>query len=218
MRLLSNFGALNMSGTVTTDLQHQGQRSASSNGSQHEEVRAGVVRYIRELRAYARSLTMDPVSADDLVQETVTRALAAAGQFQPGTNFKAWIFTIQRNLFFNQCRKRRLEGYTLNIDSVGARREPRMAPPQDAYLEMCDVRRAFSRLRPFQREVLMLVGPGDLSYTEAAKIVGCALGTLKSRVSRARRDLLKILDEPLGKARSALPSVVGRAADDLLPK
>jgi RNA polymerase sigma-70 factor (ECF subfamily) len=179
-----------------------------------EEVRAGVVRYTRELRAFARSLTQNPASADDLAQEAILRALACAHQYKPGTNFKAWIFTILRNSYFNEHRKRMNSHRSL--DCLKLYGQPYVPANQDAYLEMCDVRRAFGRLGPLQREVLMLIGPGDLSYEEAARVCGCRVGTIKSRASRARKELLQMMKEPPHAARRDLPAMAGRYADDAL--
>ena len=203
-----------MSGNGDTARCGDTQPTSIHGGSLPAEVTAGVVRYLPELRAFARSLALNAAAADDLAQGAILRALAAAHQFRPGTNFKAWIFTILRNSYFNERRK--LGRERSSIDWIAPEVEPRMAPPQDTYLEVCDVRRAFGRLRPHQREVLILVGPGGLSYEEAARISGCQLGTLKSRISRARRDLIDMLEEPPCRARKDVPSVVGRFAGDLL--
>lgn len=145
---------------------------------------------IPHLRSFARSLAGDADVADDLVQDAVTRALAAQRQFTPGTNFKAWIFTILRNLHVNNLRRRKFRAEPLDAVS------PEMwsvLPRQDAQLEMDDFRRALVRLSPEQREVLILVGASGFSYEDAAQICECAVGTVKSRLSRARRDLFKIL-------------------------
>lgn len=147
---------------------------------------------IPHLRAYARFLTGNRERADDLVQDALLRALTASHQFQPGTNLKAWIFTILRNLFYNEVRKNRLK--VQSIDDL-AGDGPSTPPTQDANLEFADFRRAFWQLGQGQREVLIMVGASGLSYEEAAAICDCAVGTIKSRVSRARRELLKILQD-----------------------
>jgi RNA polymerase sigma-70 factor (ECF subfamily) len=136
------------------------------------------------LRAFARSLTGNRDRADDLVQDAVLRALSAASQFTPGTNFKAWIFTILRNLHFNEFRHncgfiRPLEAADLETYST--------APTQQAGLELDDFRRAFNTLPAEQRGALMLVGADGFQYDEAAAICGCPVGTIKSRVARAVR-------------------------------
>jgi RNA polymerase sigma-70 factor, ECF subfamily len=147
---------------------------------------------IPHLRAYARFLTGNRERADDLVQDALVRALTASHQFQAGTNLKAWIFTILRNLFYNEIRKNRLK--VQSIDDIPGD-GPATPPTQDANLEFADFRRAFWQLGQSQREVLIMVGASGLSYEEAAAICQCAVGTIKSRVSRARRELLKILQE-----------------------
>ena len=155
------------------------------------------------LRAFARSLAGDRDRADDLVQDAVLRALGAADQFTPGTNFKAWIFTILRNLYFNEFRRnpamfRPLEAADMETHAT--------SPAQQAGLEFDDFRRAFRKLPPEQREALVLVGADGFKYEEAAAICGCAVGTIKSRVSRARRDLQAMLDEtPAAEAASPAP-------------
>ncbi|PWR22425.1 RNA polymerase subunit sigma [Zavarzinia compransoris] len=142
------------------------------------------------LRAFARFLTGHRERADDLVQDAVVRALTAAHQFQPGTNFKAWMFTILRNLFYNEGRKSRVKMDTL--EEIHEHQHS-AGPTQEAGLEFDDFRRAFWRLTEEQREVLILVGASGVSYEEAAEICGCAVGTIKSRVSRARAQLTKLL-------------------------
>jgi RNA polymerase sigma-70 factor (ECF subfamily) len=142
------------------------------------------------LRAFARSLTGDRDRADDLVQDAVLRALSASEQYTPGTNFKAWIFTILRNLYFNEFRRNRalmrpLEAADLEIHAT--------APSQQAGLEFDDFRRAFRMLPPEQREALVLVGADGFRYEEAAAICGCPVGTIKSRVARARGEIERLL-------------------------
>src|SRR5260221_8338525 len=153
---------------------------------------ADLLACIPHLRAYARFLTGNRERADDLVQDALLRALTAAHQFQPGTNLKAWIFTILRNLFYNEIRKNRLK--VQSIDDIPGE-GPATPPTQDSNLEVAGYRRAFWQLGQSQREVLIMVGASGLSYEEAAAICQCAVGTIKSRVSRARRELLKILQD-----------------------
>jgi RNA polymerase sigma-70 factor (ECF subfamily) len=156
------------------------------------EVSAAVVEHLPHLRAFARSLATSKDQADDLVGEAVARALAAAHQFRPGTNFKAWIFTILRNAFYTEGRKRWNRVIALDDNIYN---QPSIGPTQEDSLAFCDFRRAFIQLSPRQREVLMLVGNGDLSYEEVAEHCRCPVGTVKSRVSRARLDLKRMLDE-----------------------
>ena len=146
---------------------------------------------IPHLRAFARSLTGEADRADDLVQDAVLRALKAQAQFTPGTNFRAWIFTILRNQYVNQLRRRKFvaeprDGFDFDVLPV--------APSQDSTLEFEDFKRALMCLGDDQREILLMVGASGFSYEEAAEICGCAVGTVKSRVSRARRALHGILE------------------------
>jgi RNA polymerase sigma-70 factor, ECF subfamily len=142
------------------------------------------------LRAFAMSLTGRPDRADDLVQETVMKAWAKQSSFQMGTNMNAWLFTILRNLFYSQMRKRGREvqdtdGYF--TASLG------VAPSQDGIMDLADFRRALNLLPPDQREAILLIGASGFSYEEAANICGCAVGTVKSRVNRARNRLQDLL-------------------------
>jgi len=169
------------------------------------EVSAAVVEHLPHLRAFARSLATSKDQADDLVGEAVARALAAAHQFRPGTNFKAWIFTILRNAFYTEGRKRWNRVVALDDNIYN---QPSIGPTQEDSLAFCDFRRAFIQLTPRQREVLMLVGNGDLSYEEVAEHCQCPVGTVKSRVSRARLDLKRMLDEEsMAQPRRNMPPV-----------
>src|SRR5215475_11536807 len=178
------------------------------------EVSAAVVEHLPHLRAFARSLAGSKDQADDLVGEAVARALAAAHQFRPGTNFKAWIFTILRNAFYTEGRKRWNRVVALDDNIYN---QPSIGPTQEDSLEFCDFRRAFIQLSPRQREVLMLVGNGDLSYEEVAEHCRCPVGTVKSRVSRARLDLKRMLDEENTVApRRSMPPVANTNLTDSL--
>ena len=151
---------------------------------------AQILACLPHLRAFARSLSGDRDRADDLVQSAIQRALAAAAQFTPGTNFKGWIFTILRNVYFSELRShRRLEVPIdeANLDSHATQ------PTQLAGLEFDEFRRAFDTLPVEQREALVLVGADGFSYEAAAMVCGAPIGTIKSRVSRARRELGKLM-------------------------
>jgi len=147
---------------------------------------------VPHLRAFALFLTRNRDRADDLVQDTIVRALTAAHQFRAGTNLKAWMFTILRNHYFGEVRGNRMK--TQSLDEPLAHR-PAVPPNQIAGLEFRDFQRAFWQLNGEGREVLILVGVSGLSYEEAATICDCPLGTIKSRISRARAELLRILDD-----------------------
>jgi RNA polymerase sigma-70 factor, ECF subfamily len=168
-----------------------GALSAADTAERHAVVCAGAVKHLPELRAFARSLTSNGHQADDLAQGAILRALDAAHQFTPGTNIKAWLFTILRNMFFNQWRSPASRQLALD-DCLGYM--PVTAPDQEANLEFCDFRRAFAQLVPDHREALMLVGAAGLDYEAAAGICGCAVGTVKSRVSRARSIIRSLMD------------------------
>ena len=145
---------------------------------------------IPSLRAFAISLSGNVDRADDLVQETILRALANINSFQPGTNLPAWLFTILRNLFRSEYRKRKREVE----DADGSYAESlKSHPDQLGRVEFQEFRAALSQLPDEQREALILVGASGFSYEEAADICGCAVGTIKSRVNRARTRLAKLM-------------------------
>jgi RNA polymerase sigma-70 factor, ECF subfamily len=142
------------------------------------------------LRAFAVSLTNDPVRADDLVQDTILRGWANLSHFKPGTNLGAWLFTILRNSFRSERRKRRHE-----VEDPDGRYLARLkAPPeQEPKLIMEELLQALVRLPSEQREAVILVGAEGVSYEAAAAICGVAVGTIKSRVNRARNQLMVLL-------------------------
>ena len=145
---------------------------------------------VPSLRAFGISLCGNVDRADDLVQETLLRALANIESFQPGTNMSAWLFTILRNLFRSEYRKRRREVE----DADGSYAETlKTQPEQTSRVEFEEFRVALSKLPDDQREALILVGASGFSYEEAAEICGCAVGTIKSRVNRARTRLSHLL-------------------------
>jgi RNA polymerase sigma-70 factor (ECF subfamily) len=153
-------------------------------------VRQAVLNAIPSLRAFAISLCGNVDRADDLVQETMLRALANIHSFQPGTNMSAWLFTILRNHFRSEYRKRRREVE----DTDGSYAESlKSHPEQQGHVEFGEFRQALAKLPADQREALILVGASGFSYEEAAHICGCAVGTIKSRVNRARTRLAELL-------------------------
>jgi RNA polymerase sigma-70 factor (ECF subfamily) len=155
-----------------------------------EQVRNAVLGAVPSLRAFAISLCGNVDRADDLVQETLLRALANIDSFQPGTNMSAWLFTILRNHFRSEYRKRRREVE----DSDGHYAESlKSQPAQIGQVEFTEFREALAQLPPDQREALVLVGASGFSYEEAASICGCAVGTIKSRVNRARTRLAELM-------------------------
>jgi RNA polymerase sigma-70 factor (ECF subfamily) len=153
-------------------------------------VRDSILAAVPSLRAFAISLSGNVDRADDLVQETLLRALAHIDSFQPGTNMSAWLFTILRNLFRSEYRKRRREVE----DPEGNYAESlKSQPEQPGRVEFQEFRVALAKLPEDQREALILVGASGFSYDEAAAICGCAVGTIKSRVNRARNRLAQLL-------------------------
>ena len=146
---------------------------------------------IPHLRAFGRSLSGSRDLADDLVQETLMKAWAARERFQAGTNMRAWTFIILRNHFLSQKRRARFTG---DWDDLAADRLLAAPAGQDKQLELADMQRGLMQLPENQREALILVGAGGFAYEEAAEICGVAVGTIKSRVARARVALEEILD------------------------
>jgi RNA polymerase sigma-70 factor, ECF subfamily len=159
-------------------------------GPHDKSIRATMLAAVPSLRAFAISLCRNVDRADDLVQEALLRAWGNLDSFQPGTNMSAWLFTILRNVFRSEYRKRRREvedadgSYAESLTSL---------PSQTSSLEMGEFRKALDLLTADQREALILVGASGFSYEEAAQICGCAVGTIKSRVNRARTRLAEIL-------------------------
>lgn len=153
--------------------------------------RDDVVGMIPALRAFAWSLSHNGSDADDLVQDTLIKAWTNRERFEAGTNLRAWLFTILRNTYYTQVIRRRREVRDETGEYAGALRSP---PTQDWSVAMHALQAALARLPAEHREALILVGAAGLSYEEAAAICGCALGTIKSRVNRARARLLKIMD------------------------
>ena len=159
----------------------------SSTTSWREEV----VGLIPALRAFAWSLSHNGSDADDLVQDTLIKAWTNRDKFEPGTNLRAWLFTILRNTYYTNVLRRRREIRDEMGEYAGALKSP---PTQDWSVAMRALQTALKQLPDEHREALILVGAAGLSYEEAAQICGCALGTIKSRVNRARARLLKIMD------------------------
>ncbi len=172
----------------------------------------GLLELIPFLRAFARSLCGNPDAADDLAQETLVKAWQARGSFTAGTNLKAWLFTILRNQFYSDRRRAWRQA---PWDQEAAERIPGSSGQQGWAAELSDTVRALTVLSDEQREALILVGAGGFSYEDAAKICNCAVGTVKSRVARARRALISILEgeEPLPPAHSPAE---GDAANEIM--
>jgi RNA polymerase sigma-70 factor (ECF subfamily) len=155
-----------------------------------ETFRADMLKVLPRLQAFARVLTRNREAAEDLLQDTIVRALRAHRSFQPGSNMLAWLCTILRNQHISGLRRRRHEAMPIedlpeSASSVG--------PTQYDSIAIGEVRRALMKLSPEHREVLVMVAAAGLSYGEAAEICGCAVGTVKSRVNRARNELRRLL-------------------------
>jgi len=196
-----------------TAIQSDMAAAARSKGDPDAQFKADLLDLIPFLRAFARSLCGNQETADDLAQETLVKAWQARNMFAPGTNLKAWLFTILRNQFYSDRRRAWRQA---PWDQDAAERIPGSSAEQSWAAELSDTARALSQLSDEQREALILVGPGGFSYEDAAAICHCAVGTVKSRVARARKSLLSLLegDEPLPP--SAQGGDAGDAADDIL--
>ncbi len=172
-----------------------------------------LVALIPHLRAFARTLAGDPASADDLAQDAMIKAWDARASYQMGTNMKAWTFMILRNQFYSE--KRRSWRQT-QLDQEAAERTLVAIDNPEAPVALDELRLGLAMLPAEQREALILVGAGGFAYEEAADICNCAVGTVKSRVSRARRSLQAILeagayDRDGGSASDAMRSILAEA-------
>ena len=151
---------------------------------------ASLLAMVPNLQRFARSLLRSHVGADDLLQNTLLRAWRSRASFAPGTNLEAWLFTIMRNQFYNEHRKRGREVQ----DEDGAQAERMVSlPEQGGHLDLSDVQAALDRLAPPMRQALVLVAIENLTYEETAAVMQCRIGTVKSRVWRARTQLAQML-------------------------
>ncbi|MDP3659878.1 sigma-70 family RNA polymerase sigma factor [Phenylobacterium sp.] len=157
-----------------------------------EAFKRELVQLIPHLRAFARTLCGDPAAADDLAQDAMMKAWDARASFQMGTNMKAWTFMILRNQFYSEKRRSWRQS---QLDQEAAERTLVAVDDPEAPVALDELRLGLSMLPAEQREALILVGAGGFAYEEAAEICNCAVGTVKSRVSRARRALHAILEQ-----------------------
>ena len=192
------------------------EASQTANGLLADETqfRAELVTLIPHLRAFARSMTGSPAEADDLAQEALAKAWQARASFTIGTNMKAWAFMILRNQFYTDKRR---SWRNVQLDQEAAERTLVAKDDPIAPLELNELRMALSALPHEQREALILIGAGGLSYEEAAEICDCAVGTVKSRVSRARQALRELIesgdyDRDFEPAFSSMNSIMAQAA------
>ena len=168
---------------MSTDSEPIQDRPSGSADGAPASLKNEMLATIPSLRAFAFSLCGNGDRADDLVQETLMKAWINQASFTQGTSMSAWLFTILRNVFYSEYRKRRRE-----VEDAEGSMAARLVsiPEQNGHMDLQDLRTALSKLPPEQREALILVGGSGFAYEEAAQICGCALGTLKSRVNRAR--------------------------------
>jgi RNA polymerase sigma-70 factor, ECF subfamily len=159
-----------------------------------------LVALLPSLRAFARGLCRHRDMADDLAQDTMMRAWAARASYTQGSNFRAWMFMIMRNQFYTTLRK---NSRMTTLDPEVAERVLVVAPAQQDGINVNDVAKALQRLPAQQREVLLLIGANEMSYEEAAEVIGCAMGTVKSRLARGRAALAALIN---GSADGALPA------------
>lgn len=155
-----------------------------------EDLNKQLLGLIPSLRAFARVLTRNPSEVDDLVQDTLVKAISNIHQFTPGTNLRAWLFTIERNTFYTAYQQRRRhQTAPLDEDRVLS-----VSPTQEWSVRMSAVQDAVLQLPADQREALLLVAGAGMTYDEAAVVCECALGTIKSRINRARHRLEELLE------------------------
>jgi RNA polymerase sigma-70 factor (ECF subfamily) len=181
---------------MTEAYQRGGPESGQRDRSQQPtpvsgfDFRQDLVTHLPHLRAVARTLTGHRDRADDLVNDTILKALSAEAQFQPGTHLKAWLMTILRNHYINGLRRSRIE-----VETVAEIPESILPsqPNQEHVVEVNEVASALQQMSLEHREILVLVSAAGLSYEEAAEVCGCAVGTIKSRLNRARAELKRVL-------------------------
>jgi RNA polymerase sigma-70 factor (ECF subfamily) len=167
-------------------------KNASRTPAEDEAFKRELVKLIPHLRAFARTLAGEPAGADDLAQDAMMKAWDARNSFQMGTNMKAWTFMILRNQFYSEKRRSWRQS---QLDQEAAERTLVAVDDPEAPVALDELRLSLAMLPAEQREALVLVGAGGFAYEEAAEICNCAVGTVKSRVSRARRALHAILDD-----------------------
>ena len=175
--------------------------------------RQQLVAVIPHLRAFARSLCKDPTQADDLAQEALAKAWKARDSFEPGTSLKAWTFMILRNQFYSEKRR---SWRSTPLDAEVAENTLIANDNPTAPMELLELRAALNKLPDDQREALILVGAGGMAYEEAAQVCQVAVGTIKSRVSRARKALEVLMSETNSRKPSEHEIGADKAFDDIL--
>jgi RNA polymerase sigma-70 factor, ECF subfamily len=167
-----------------------------------------VEREIPRLRRYARALTRTADRADDLVQDTLVRALAKGHLWQPGTDIRAWLFTIMHNQYVNTVRRQARETATVDVEQVSSTLVATTDPTSSWQLRELD--RALARLPDEQREVVLLVGLEGMAYDSAAQILRVPIGTVRSRLSRGRetlRGLMERQEEPMPASAATIKNI-----------
>ena len=159
-----------------------------------ENFRQQLLELLPRLRAYALMITRSREQGDDLMQDAIVRALNSAHTFMPGTNFKAWMFTILRNQHISNFRRNRVPTVALNVEGS----ELAVRPAQEHAVSLTDFHKFFHRLPIKQQEAILMVGANGFTYEEAGEIAKCTVGTMKSRVSRARAALLPYFEDEQG--------------------
>ena len=177
--------------TAATPITNQQSVGAQGQPLSDRDFKRALTEVAPHLRAFGRALCHCRDRADDLAQDTMLRAWAARSRYSAGTNFKAWTFTILRNHFYSESRRNRFRG---DYDEGVAERTLCAPASQGSAVELSDVLRALSVIPATCREALILVAVGNLSYDEIGSICGIALGTVKSRICRARAMLANIID------------------------
>lgn len=186
--------------------------TASSSGDPEKDFRDGMLELIPFLRAFSRSLCGDRETADDLAQEALAKAWQSRDTFRAGSNLKAWLFTILRNQFYSDRRRAWRQA---PWDEGAAERVPSPKGEQLWAVHLSDTARALRQLPNEQREALILVGAGGFSYEDAAGICNCAVGTVKSRVARARKALVASLEGAGGPPTEGRPAG-GEASNEIM--
>jgi RNA polymerase sigma-70 factor (ECF subfamily) len=156
------------------------------------DIRSRIVELIPRLRRYARALTRDATAGDDLVQDCLVRAVSKSHLWQEGTDLRAWLFTILHHQYINDVRRSVREGRAVGLGDIKTEAELTRAANQDKRLELRDLERALAKLPEEQRSVLLLVGMEGMQYEEAAAVLGIAVGTIRSRLSRGREVLRQL--------------------------
>lgn len=174
---------------LSVDAVAREKNDKSALGPSEEAV---IIKLIPAMRAFARTFYYDVNDADDLVQETLTKAISKIHQFAPGTNMKSWLFTIMRNTFYTKIKVQKRET-TGTADCASMR--VAIDPTQEWSLKGKELSQALQRMPVQQREIIVLIAVMGASYEEASEILGCAMGTIKSRLNRARLNLLEEVGE-----------------------